>query len=1417
MWKKNRENNSNKKLGGGVPFFNVFSRKKIASLIMAGVMIATPIMLAGCSDGKDGANGADGTMWYTGVEQPEESQGKIGDFFYDTKTSTIYIKKETGWESQGSIKGATGSQGEQGNTGAKGDKGDKGDKGNTGATGEDGATWITGTAITGTGTSIQATIENAKVGDLYFNTDTCNVYTCTAENTWDWLANIKGTTGNNADNMEMQVSSGKIQWRYKTGTDTTWKDLIAVSDLKGATGDNGYTPYIQDGYWYINNTSTGIKAQGEQGNAGKKVEIQKTDTAIQWKYDEDAEWQTLVELSALKGATGDNGKSVKIAVNDNNIQWRYTDDSNDWQTIIAVDTLKGSKGEDGTTPHIDTETGNWFIGETNTGVKAAGTDGREIELNVTTDYIQWQYKGDSEWTDLIPLSSLKGADGATWHKGTTLTTTNLTVDVADAKNGDFYLNTSTYDIFQMENNAWTHIGNIKGEKGSKGDKGDTGSAGATWLTGTAVTGQAESNTATVENSKVGDLYFNTNTCDVYTCTAENTWKWLANIKGSQGEQGDTGAKGDKGDKGDTGSAGATWLTATTDPTNDTIANENDLYLNTTSGNIFKKTSTGWDNIGNIKGAKGDTGSQGETGNAGATWLTGTAITGTGENISATITGSKVGDLYFNTTTCDVYTCTAENTWKWLANIKGSKGEDGTSVYVGYDGYIWCGTTKTEYKAQIDSTTTDASVWEDTIAVANANGMGKYFGHEYVDMSKNVIALMSYYKVHAQMTIYGNSEITEIQFISENAGQLDIGTAKVSDIAHAGATVESLNTETTKIVETRDVVAGLNTITFDTPLVIAEDETLILGGSNSTAKLYVAKDIPLDDEYGNFTRIDGTKQDVISKTGTSSYVDTLAVRVKANACTYVEKAVDSSVYSAVEGKTPSFIKGSDAQNENGVVDGSKASFPVLMQDKTDGTTTYQGKTITRIGFLLGDATTDTTTKVWVYRFNKTNITNNILYFGSEYSKDGTTTTKGSFVDDKNNYIEKYELTFTDIKKNSASSSISFSETTGWTYTDCNIAVGEDELLGVFAGSSDLVWFYYCSIDCNSASYSFYEANGEDGSYGKYVNTNKACHFAVDMYYEDRTEYTFEQHLASLEAKNNPAPTESEKATAISSYTKGKNISILGDSLSTFAGYSNDSTNTNLMIGDNISTYGVGITGIDVTSVDQTWWKQTADMTGMNVLVNNSSSGSMVTEDKDCDGTTSKSGLTRCEYLDANTGDNSGTTPDIIAVNMGINDMLNGVGVATFKDNYTLMIQKIKAKYKDAKIFVFTLPKVLDEAATKAKNGTATFVDETLLTNYNKAITEVAQSEGCTVVEVYPNYSWTADNWETYCTSGDAYGHPLAKGMDLITNAFIDTLYKTYVDASSNSGDSTTSNTSSDASIAENTESTTTNTNDTTTNE
>jgi len=64
-----------------------------------------------------------------------------------------------------------------------------------GVTGPRGSKTFYGTVVTGTGSSISATVSGAQVGDSYQNTSTFYEYECIAENTWKYLGSLKGPAG----------------------------------------------------------------------------------------------------------------------------------------------------------------------------------------------------------------------------------------------------------------------------------------------------------------------------------------------------------------------------------------------------------------------------------------------------------------------------------------------------------------------------------------------------------------------------------------------------------------------------------------------------------------------------------------------------------------------------------------------------------------------------------------------------------------------------------------------------------------------------------------------------------------------------------------------------------------------------------------------------------------------------------------------------------------------------------------------------------------------------------------------------------------------------------------------------------------------------------------------------------------------
>lgn len=169
---------------------------------------------------------------------------------------------------------------------------------------------------------------------------------------------------------EVRNNGTAIQWKYSDEAD--WHDLVSLTELRGAAGEAG-----KDG------------ANGKDGINAKSIEVQLAATHIQWRY-EDNEWQNLVAIVDITGPAGQsgkggaNGKTPEIRVNENTLQWRYTGDEI-WLNLYDLSVLKGLDGKDGTdgatgkdgkTPFIG-ENGNWWIGETDTGVKAAGVDGEK--------------------------------------------------------------------------------------------------------------------------------------------------------------------------------------------------------------------------------------------------------------------------------------------------------------------------------------------------------------------------------------------------------------------------------------------------------------------------------------------------------------------------------------------------------------------------------------------------------------------------------------------------------------------------------------------------------------------------------------------------------------------------------------------------------------------------------------------------------------------------------------------------------------------------------------------------------------------------------------------------------------------------------------------------------------------------------
>ena len=307
---------------------------------------------------------------------------------------------------------------------------------------------------------------------------------------------------------EVRNNGTAIQWKYSNETDG--RDLVALTELTGAAGENGKNGTDGkdgvngengiDGKNGINGTSgkDGINgvdgkdgADGKDGINGKSIEVQRATEYIQWRYEGD-EWQNLVAIADIagpagqKGADGANGKTPEFRVSENTLQWRYVGDEV-WLNLYDLSVLKGldgkdgadgkdgtngqngSDGKDGKTPFIG-ENGNWWIGETDTGIKPEGTDGKDgingidgtdgkqIEIQKTDLYIQWRYKG-GEWQNLVALADILGPSG---QNGT---------DGEDGRTPEFRVNGNLLQWRYAGDSIWLNLYNLSELKGADGKDG----------------------------------------------------------------------------------------------------------------------------------------------------------------------------------------------------------------------------------------------------------------------------------------------------------------------------------------------------------------------------------------------------------------------------------------------------------------------------------------------------------------------------------------------------------------------------------------------------------------------------------------------------------------------------------------------------------------------------------------------------------------------------------------------------------------------------------------------------------------------------------------------------------------------------------------------------------------------------------
>ena len=245
-------------------------RKGVVTAALGISMLAGGVLLSGCT-------GDASAKWHYGTEDPTSAIGKVGDFYFETDDSDVWVYEEDGWKILSNLKG------DQGLTGAQG---------------------VSVTSIAKT--SSEGLVDTYTI--TYSNNTTS---TFTVTNGAQGIQGIQGNPGGNGhtpvitiqggfwyvDNVNTQVSAVGIQGDPGRGISnielTSTNDLVdtytitysnnttstftvtngaqGIQGIQGVPGNDGHTPVItiENGKWVIDGVDTGKAVQGEKGETGK--------------------------------------------------------------------------------------------------------------------------------------------------------------------------------------------------------------------------------------------------------------------------------------------------------------------------------------------------------------------------------------------------------------------------------------------------------------------------------------------------------------------------------------------------------------------------------------------------------------------------------------------------------------------------------------------------------------------------------------------------------------------------------------------------------------------------------------------------------------------------------------------------------------------------------------------------------------------------------------------------------------------------------------------------------------------------------------------------------------------------------------------------------------------------------------------
>ncbi len=228
---------------------------------------------------------------------------------------------------------------------------------------------------------------------------------------------------------------------------------------------------------------------------------------------------------------------------------------------------------------------------------------------------------------------------------------------------------------------------------------------------------------------------------------------------------------------------------------------------------------------------------------------------------------------------------------------------------------------------------------------------------------------------------------------------------------------------------------------------------------------------------------------------------------------------------------------------------------------------------------------------------------------------------------------------------------------------------------------------------------------------------------------------------------------------------KKISVLGDSISTFSGYTTP---------DGVFYDLFAMAMAELRGVEDTWWMRVIRGLDGVLDVNDSFSSTTVSNSDRYTPAGTAAAITDRFHRSPNylSGCSDHRTshlghPDIILIYMGTNDAGYGIPLHEFDRDYRLMLQKLRRNYPNAAIWCGTLLWsycVKDEEITYYNAEVSAPLD-----GYNEIIRAAADAEGCHVADL-------AKSGVEYAAIDVA--HPHADGMKTIADLWLRAMEETH---------------------------------------